>query len=158
MNSSIKNAFLLALAYSFSSVSATGVRGANWLHFGREEPKIKCSELLEMTIVCKGDCIMGPETVDSKVLVFEIEIKSKTDKEWQLKEATMAAGSVVRPFEFLPLSTDPQGRVISTDTSIALPYVIKVGEIIGAAPLLMTNAMVVSSQGIDQCQVNAVYR
>lgn len=109
MLSHTNNSFTLALSLS---TAAAGIRGATWALPRQEAKKTICAEELEIKILCRGNCSISPSKSPAANLNFDIEIKTKTGKKWQLKEVVMAAGSVTRPFEYLPLSTDPQGRDI----------------------------------------------
>ena len=137
---------LLALAFPLSTAQDAGLRGTT--------PAVDCNKLLEMKIRCKeGDCKV-PSTGPSVDLKFGVRIKALTNQEWQLVEAVMAAGSIVKPFETLKL---PANRTVALNVTKFLNYVIPSKDVIGNTPILMGSAVLVNNPG-RECSIQATYR
>lgn len=157
MTSSKSLLFLSMMALAVTNAAA-GFRGLREINYPLASTikKMNCKEELELKIECAGDCACPPEDSPSKELKFDIEIKTKTDKTWELEEVVMAAGSVTRPFEYCPLPTDPQEKTIAPDSPVILPWEIESDDIVGGRVILLGNAVAINDEG-KECSAQAVF-
>lgn len=123
----------------------------------KELPRVKCPQAMEIGITCKGDCSITADE-PSRMLEFDIEIKTETTEWWKLTEASIAFPSAEKELLFQPLPHlgDEDWNLITPGGALDFQWSKESSAFWNHDAVVVVNAEAENTIGL-RCSVDATY-
>ena len=118
---------------------------------------MKCPQALDIDIQCRGEVAISPEGL-SRILEFDIVVKTETSDSWLLTEASIAYQSPTKDLFYEPLSHfgESDEEVVNPGQPLQFHWAKEASEFYEDDPVVMVKAEAENTIGL-RCKVDATY-